>query len=274
MPPRGEAIVDPDDPRIAAFRGVGDPALARELGCFVAEGRLVVSRVLADPRYRVRALLLSPGAFDHLRHLLDPHGSPRVFVAGDAVFQRVTGYNIHRGCLALVERPAPRDWVSLASGAPAGAAVVVLEAVGNPDNIGGVFRNAAAFGASAVLLDPACADPLYRKAVRTSMGTVLGVPFATMAPWPAAIGELRAAGWTVAALTGRGDADLATCVACQAASARVAWLLGHEGGGLSEPALAGADVRVRIPIADRVDSLNVAAAAAIALYAWRARHSS
>lgn len=271
MPPRVEHVAEAGDPRIAPFRGVGDPAIARDLDCFVAEGRLVVARVLADNRYRVKALLLSPGAWEALRPLADRPGGPEVFVAGAAVFHGVTGYNIHRGCLALVARPAPGDWRVLTHEADRAAPLAVLEAVGNPDNIGGVFRNAAAFGVSAVLLDRTCADPLYRKAVRTSMGATLAVPFATLAPWASGLADLRAAGWTVAALTGHGDLTLNAFVSGVAADTRVAWLLGHEGGGLSEEAMASADVRVRIPAADRVDSLNVATAAGIAFHALYSR---
>lgn len=267
MPPRVERVTDADDPRIAAFRVVGDPALARGTGGFVAEGRLVVRRAI-EGGHRVGALLVSAAALEELRPVVEGlPGNAGVFVAETAVFRGVTGYNIHRGCLALVERPAPRDWREAADGAPVAAPLVLLEAVANPDNVGGVFRNAAAFGAAAVLLDPACSDPLYRKAVRTSMGTVLAVPFATIAPWPSAIDELRARGWLVAALTGTGEIALDECSRAAGPTRRLAWLLGHEGHGLSPDALAAADLRVRIPMAPGVDSLNVATAAAIALYA-------
>jgi tRNA G18 (ribose-2'-O)-methylase SpoU len=275
MPTRAEAIVDPADPRIAAFRGVGDPALVREQGCFVAEGRLIVRRAIGDGRLRVRSLLVAARVLDTMSAVLQAlPADAAVYVAGADVVRGVTGFNIHRGCLALVERPAPLDWRALVGDASAPATLVVLEAVANPDNIGGVFRNAAAFGATAVLLDPACSDPLYRKAIRTSMGAALAVPFATVAPWPGALAELRSLGWTVAALTGRGDQALAEFAARQDGLAKTALLLGHEGEGLSHAALAAADVTVRIPMAPGIDSLNVATAAAVALFAGRSSSQS
>lgn len=267
MPPSIENVTAPDDSRIAVFRAVADPVLAREAGAFVAEGRQVVRRAV-EAGHRVRALLVSRAVLEELSSLVEGlSGDVRVFVAGNAVFRGVTGYDIHRGCLALVERPAACDWRRLVHEAPAAAPIILLEAVANPDNIGGVFRNAAAFGAAAVLLDPACSDPLYRKAVRTSMGAVLAVPFARMTPWPEALDDLRARGWLVAALATGGQVALDAFARTRGARTRVAWLLGHEGSGLSRAALAAVDHTVRIPMAPGVDSLNLATAAALALYA-------
>ncbi len=271
MPPRVERVADGADPRIAAFRAIADPALAREAGSFVAEGRLVVRRAI-EAGFRVRTLLVSGGALDDLAPVLD--GLPEdvtAFVADTAVFRGVTGYNIHRGCLALVERPPARDWAALAGAASPGAPLVILERVANPDNIGGVFRNAAAFGAAAVLLSPGCSDPLYRKAVRTSMGSVLAVPFAVAQPWPQALVALREQGWLVAALTGVGETPLDAFVGGVPPAARVAWVLGHAGDGLAAATCAAADARVRIPMAPGVDSINVASAAAVALHGGRPR---
>lgn len=271
MPPHAETIDAASDPRIAAFAGVGDPALARQLDCFVAEGRQVVRRVIEHGGYTVRALMVSPAALGAMTGIFQRlPDNAALYVAGRHVFAGVTGYDIHQGCLALVERPRPRAWHSVAGEAPKASTLVVLEAVGNPDNIGGVFRNAAALGASAVLLDPACSDPLYRKAVRTSMGSVLEVPYAVAEPWPAALETLRDMGWSVAALAGSGEWTLQDWVAHRGPASRLAWVLGHEGHGLSRAALHAADARVRIPMSPGADSLNVATAAALALYATAA----
>lgn len=268
MDRRAERIADAADPRIRPFAGVGDPALARACGVFVAEGRLVVRRVIAHGGYRVRALLLSDGAREDLDDVIAalPAGAD-LWRASPEVVRAVTGYDIHRGCLALVDRPAPRPWRDVVPADPEPATLVALEALANPDNIGGVFRNAAAFGAAAVLLDPASSDPLYRKAVRTSMGAAIAVPFARIAPWPAALADLRALGWTIAALTTAGDETLEEFTARAGAGGRIAWLAGHEGDGLSDAALAAADARVRIPMAEGADSINVATAVALALHA-------
>jgi tRNA G18 (ribose-2'-O)-methylase SpoU len=199
-----------------------------------------------------------------------------VYVVPQAVVDGVTGVNIHRGCLAIGERPAPMPWRELvrlpdfaraSSGKkPDTTTVLVLERVANADNVGGIFRNAAAFGVNAVLLDPVSIDPLYRKAVRTSMGAALRVPFARAEPWPRALHELRQEGLALVAMTPSGDAPpLRDCVA-RLASRRVAIVLGHEGDGLTPAALDACEYRAHIPMAGGVDSLNVASAAAIALY--------
>ena len=175
----------------------------------------------------------------------------------------MTGFNFHRGCLALARRPAPplpdawpeRDGVLLA-----------LEGVGNPDNVGGLFRAAAALGASGVLIGPGTADPLYRKAIRTSMGAVLQLPWAIALPWPATLDRVRKAGYRIVALTPASGAISLRRFA-ESRHSRIVLLAGAEGAGLSSEALAAADDLVRIPIADAVDSLNVTVAAAIALHA-------
>jgi tRNA G18 (ribose-2'-O)-methylase SpoU len=191
-----------------------------------------------------------------------------IYRSDAAGFQQITGFNIHRGCLALVRRPSPQPWREIASAA---SLVVVLEAVTDADNVGSVFRNAAAFEAQAVLLSPGCCDPLYRKAIRTSMGAVLAVPFARLEQWPADIAALRDAGFLVVALSPQEPSiALDDFALSRAAAGPVALMLGTEGAGLSAGAEAQAAVRVRIPIASMVDSLNVAAASAVALHAIRA----
>ena len=172
---------------------------------------------------------------------------------------------MHRGCLALVHRPpsASVDAVALAS-----TLLVVLEGVSNADNVGGVFRNAAAFGADGVLLSPTCCDPLYRKAIRTSMAATLRVPFARAGAddWPGALTSVKAAGFTIVALTPRQPSETLAAFTSRPRPARIALLLGTEGDGLTAEAEAAADYRVRIPIAGGIDSLNLAVATGIALY--------
>jgi tRNA G18 (ribose-2'-O)-methylase SpoU len=258
-----ERIESAQDPRIAAFRGVADPDLVRGRRQFIAEGRLVVRRVVEEKRYRVRAVLVNDAALAQLEGALATLPShTEMYVCDTAVFGALTGYHIHRGCLALVDRPEPRPLETVAR--DAGASVVVLEGVGNADNVGAVFRNAAAFGCGGVVLSPTCCDPYYRKAIRTSMGAVLGVPFAIAAEWPDALHAVRDAGFTIAALTPREPAVTLDALVRQRPP-RVALVAGTEGAGLSAEVEALADVRVRIPIADAVDSLNVATAVAIAL---------
>jgi tRNA G18 (ribose-2'-O)-methylase SpoU len=254
-----EPIERADDPRISAYAYVGDHAWLRERGFFVAEGRLVLRRLLRSGRFPVHSVLLTPGALESFGAALDTDAP--VFVAERDVLSQVTGFDFHRGCLALAHRPA--DDVSTGRFREA-SLLLALEGVGNPDNVGGLFRVAAAFGADGVLLDPASGDPFYRKAVRTSMAAVLDVPFERVAPWSSALDEYKAMDFTVIALTPRADAvPLAEFTAD--ASARLIVLVGAEGPGLSPAALEAADASVRIPIARGVDSLNVVVAAGIAL---------
>lgn len=255
-----ERISTSGDPRLADYRDVPDGELVRARGLFVAEGRLVVRRVLEDPRFRIRSLLVNDAALRSLDGALD--AATPVFVCDPSVFPAVTGFNIHRGCLALVERPpdVPLDGLLERDGI-----LVMLEGVANADNVGGVFRNAAAFGAAGVVLSPTCCDPLYRKAIRTSMGAALRVPFARSADWPQTIARVRQAGFTVAALTPR-EPSIPLARFAASRPPRVALVLGAEGAGLSADTERAADVRVGIPIDTAIDSLNVAVAAGIALY--------
>jgi len=256
-----DRVNGPDDPRIAEYASVPDAELVRRHGLFVAEGRLVVRRLIEEGRHRVRSLLLSEAALRGLQPIVARVEAP-IYVCDHETLRRITGYNVHRGCLALAERPDPmpaRDVLAAAR------TVVILEAVANPDNVGGLFRNAAAFGFDGVLLNPTCCDPLYRKAIRTSMAATLRVPYATLDEWPDALVEIRRLGFTIVALTPRLPAvDLAVFAADRRPD-RFALLIGSEGEGLSAGAERQADCRVRIPISDTVDSLNLAVAAAIAM---------
>jgi len=264
-----ERIAGVDDPRVDAYRDVPDPELVRARGLFIAEGRLVVRRVIEHAGYRVQSVLVNDAARRDLAPLLEPiAGTTPIYLCDAGDFQRITGYNIHRGCLALVERPAA---LSLASLLATARTLVVLEGISNADNVGGIFRNAAAFGADGVLLSPTCCDPFYRKAIRTSMGAVLTVPFARCEEWPGALSQVRVAGFTIVALTPREPSESIDAFAPRARALRIALLAGAEGSGLSASVESAADVRVRIPIADGVDSLNVAVAVGIALYALAGR---
>jgi tRNA G18 (ribose-2'-O)-methylase SpoU len=264
-------IVDAADPRLALYAGVRDPVLAREAGCFVAEGRFVVRRLIESGRYRIRSVLLTPTAAAQLGNALTllPADVP-VWLSELDVVRAVTGFNLDRGCLALAERPEPAPWRQVVAAARDFAPLLVAEHVGNPDNIGSLFRNAAAFGAAAVLLSPGCADPFYRKVVRTSMAASLAMPSARLEPWPAALADMQGLGWHVAALVPRGDMRLDDWARAVADRPRVAVLVGHEGEGLTETSRRQADATVRIPMAPGADSVNVAVAAAIALHALRA----
>jgi tRNA G18 (ribose-2'-O)-methylase SpoU len=256
-----------DDPRVGDYRDVADPDLVRGRGLFVAEGRLVVGRVIQDGRYAVRSVLVSDAARRSLGAPLEAVASASpVFVCDGRDFLGITGHDFHRGCLALVERPAPLVLDDVLASA---RAIVVLDAVGNADNVGGVFRNAAAFGVDAVLLGPACCDPLYRKAIRTSIGATLGVPFVRLDGWPHALPAIRSAGFAIVALTPREPSEAIDLFAARPRPQRVALLVGAEGPGLTPALEAAADYRVRVPIRPEVDSLNLAVATGIALHRLR-----
>jgi tRNA G18 (ribose-2'-O)-methylase SpoU len=254
-------ILDPSDPRLAAYRDVGHPAALERAGLFVVEGRLTVERLLGARRFDVESIVVTPAAARAMAAALDAAGAT-VFVCESAVLETITGFDFHRGCLALARRPAAPPLSSFARA----TRLLGVEGVGNPDNVGGLFRVALAFGAGGVLLDSASGDPFYRKAIRTSMGATLRVPFARVDPWPSGLDALRAAGFRIVALTPSAEAIAIGEVAAEPA-ARLILLLGSEGPGLGEPALRYADVTARIPIDARADSLNVVVAAGIALHA-------
>jgi tRNA G18 (ribose-2'-O)-methylase SpoU len=229
----------------------------------VVESRLVVRELVAGRRFAVRSVLCTEAARADLGDVLA--GVPQVLIAPDALIRRIVGFQFHGGCLAVAERGRPPSLDAVL--APAPQRLVVLERVSNPDNVGGVFRNARAFGADAVILGPGCTDPLSRKAIRAAMGASLVLPFATAGDWPAALARLQAAGLERIALSPRSDALAVTAFgATRPRPARFALLVGAEGPGLGSDALGAADVVVRIPMAPGVDSLNVATATGIALH--------
>ncbi|MFC6093259.1 TrmH family RNA methyltransferase [Saccharothrix lopnurensis] len=257
-------IDDPADPRLDDFRDLSTadrrPDRPGGRGLVIAEGVVVVERLLASP-YPVRALLGVRRRVEALgdggRDLPAP-----AYVTSAEVMAEVVGFHLNRGVLAAADR-APR--ADLADLVASSRRLAVLEGVGDHENLGSLFRNAAALGIDGVVLGPGCSDPLYRRSVRVSMGHVLRVPFASMPDLPAGLELLRANGFTTAALTPRADAVGLADAGLR--GRRVAVLLGSEGPGLTDLAIGAADLAVRIPMAGGVDSLNVATAAAIAFYA-------
>lgn len=236
-----------------------DPAALERAGLFVAEGRFVVRRLLGASHFTTRSVLATPVAFDAIREFI-PASLP-CYIVDQPTMNSVVGFNIHRGCLALAERPDLRviDRLNLETT----RRVVALEGITNPDNIGGIFRSAAAFGADLVVLGPGCGDPFYRKAIRTSMAATLEVPITLAGRWPAAIDLLRRSGIQVIALT---PDPAAAPLETLSHKPPLALLFGAEGAGLSVAALTAADQRIRIRTTERVDSLNVTVAASIAMH--------
>jgi tRNA G18 (ribose-2'-O)-methylase SpoU len=257
-------ISDPADPRIAAYRNLRDSEVRRRLegaqGVFVVEGARTV-RTLLDSGWPLLSLLLRPERVSALADVVDTaeaHGAP-VFVARPVCFDAIAGFPVHRGVLALGARQALPDPGTLLARVDA---AVVVEGVNDHENLGAIFRNAAALGAGAVLLDPSCCDPLYRRSVRVSVGQVLRVPFGRLDSWPEALNDLTSSGFSLVAL----DPHAADLIDSVPARPRVAVMIGSEGTGLSEAACEHATHRVRIPMAPGSDSLNVATALAIALH--------
>ena len=284
-------VDDPDDLRLADYVRLTDVRLRTSMeaahGLFMAEGEKVIRRAVAAG-YGVRSMLVTPDRMAELADVAQACGGP-VYVISHEVAERVTGYRVHRGALAAMNRralPSVADVLAgrgLDAGAPDAASaaqhrlarapgwpgrIVVLEDLVDHGNVGGVFRCAAALGVDAVILSPRCADPLYRRAIKVSMGSVFAIPYARMTDWRGGLAEIRAAGFAVLALTPDQSAVPLDDVPM---AGRVALLLGTEGDGLSSRWLGEADQAVCIPMsagamALGVDSLNVVAAAAIACH--------
>lgn len=257
-------IDDPDDPRLADYRSLTEVALRTSFepphGLFIAEGALVIERALAAG-YALRSALMSPTWLDRTAPALQRSAAP-VYVAEETLLRELTGFHVHRGALASVHRkPLP----SLADLLTSTSLLTVVEDMVNHTNLGAIFRTAAALGVEGVAISPRAADPLYRRSVRVSMGAVFTVPYARAETWPDALEQIKAAGFTVAALTPAPDAVPLDQLAGQLAD-RVALLVGTEGAGLSRGVLARADLAVQIPMAAGIDSLNVATATGIALW--------
>jgi tRNA G18 (ribose-2'-O)-methylase SpoU len=255
-------IDDPGDPRVAAYVDIRERDLAGRQGRFVAEGKVVLEVLLSAPRFAVESVLVLENRLAGLASTLDkaPPHLP-VYVVSGEVMDRVAGFHMHRGILAIGTKGKPQPAEALLEGMPARSLVVVLVGISNHDNIGSIFRNAAAFGADAVFMDATCCDPLYRKAIRVSVGAALKVPFASFTDTAAFIRELDRHGYDQFALSPGGALD----VRDTRPRARLALYLGTEGEGLPKNLLDRLKT-VRIAMRKDFDSLNVAAASAIALH--------
>jgi len=256
-------VTDPGDPRLADYRDLRDVELRKHLeaenGLFLAEGEKVVRRAV-EAGFPPRSFLMAPRWLDGLADVLERSDAP-CYVMDEALAEEVTGFHVHRGALASLERtPLP----SVADVLEGARTVVVLEDVVDHTNVGAVFRSAAALGVDAVLLSPRCADPLYRRSVKVAMGAVFSVPYARMTQWYDGLAELSAAGFTTVALTPAADAE--EIEDAVRGLPKVALLMGSEGPGLSRRWMESADRRAVIPMAAGIDSLNVAAATAVACY--------
>lgn len=261
---RVEVIDDPEDSRLADYRCLTDVRLRTAFeppnGLFIAEGELVLRRAVRAG-YQPRSLLVDQKRVDDVADIAEECDAP-IYAGSQQVLEAATGFHVHRGMLASVHRPAPIESAELLANA---RRVAILEDVNNHTNVGAVFRCAAGLGIDAVLLSPSSADPLYRRSVRVSMGEVFAIPYARLSSWPDGLADVRAAGFRILALTPAADAVPLDRLDA-ADRDRPALLLGAEGPGLSKAAIAAADRAVAIPMTGGVDSLNVAAAAAVVFW--------
>ncbi|MBE7324418.1 RNA methyltransferase [Nocardioides sp. Y6] len=256
-------VTDPDDPRLADYRDLRDVQLRKSLeaahGLFLAEGEKVVRRAV-EAGHRPRSFLMAPRWLEGLSDVLERTEAP-CYVVSESMAEAVTGFHVHRGALASLHRAPLPGLDEVLEGA---RSILVLEDVVDHTNVGAVFRSAAALGFDAVLLSPRCADPLYRRAVKVAMGSVFHVPWTRLPDWYDALTDLSRRGFTSVALTLAPDAtDIADAVR---GVDRLALVLGSEGPGISRRWQESADRRAIIPMSAGVDSLNVAAACAVACY--------
>jgi tRNA G18 (ribose-2'-O)-methylase SpoU len=265
------SITDPEDPRLADYVRLRETSLRRHLetehGLFIAEGEKVIRRAI-DTGFRPRSFLLAERWLGGLHDVVDRWPDVPVFVVTEELAEQVTGFHVHRGALASLHREhrhRVEDLLSMRR-------LVVLEDIVDHTNVGAILRNAAGLGWDGALLSPRTADPLYRRSIKVSMGAVFSLPWARLEDWHEAPELLAAAGFLTVALTPASDAiELDQLAATITSETRVAVMLGTEGAGLSRRWSEGASVRARIPMFGGIDSLNVAAAAAIACYALSAR---
>lgn len=261
-------VSDATDPRLADYVSLRDVSLRRSLeaerGLFVAEGEKVIRRAI-EAGHEPRSFLLASRWLDGLADVLERHPDAPVYVVTEELAEQVTGFHVHRGALASVHRAKPRamaDLIGLSR-------LVLAEDIVDHTNVGAIIRNAAGLGWDGVLLAPRAADPLYRRAVKVSMGTVFSLPWARVDDWATAIPTLQASGFTVVALALTPDAVALPEFEARPRPDKLALVVGTEGAGLSDKWIAQADVVVSIPMFAGVDSLNVAAATAVACYALR-----
>lgn len=269
--PQLTILRDPADPRVADYTSLTDVSLRRKLeperGMYLAESSKVLRRALAAG-HQPRSFFMSRKWVLDLADVLDAHPEVPLYVGEDEVLEGVTGFHLHRGALAAMQRPKP---LPLASVLASSQRVAIVEDVVDHTNLGAIFRSAAALQVDAVLVTPRCADPLYRRAIRVSMGTVFQVPWVRLEHWTADLQQVKDAGFLTAAMALEDDSlaldELGTRV--RESGEKLALLLGTEGHGLTAPAIHHADLTVRIPMSNGVDSLNVAAASAVAFWETR-----
>jgi len=268
------SVTDPQDERLRDYFHLTDVALRSRdepgKGLYMAESSKVIERAIRAG-HRPRSFLMTQRWLGDLEEVLavvaERDGDVPVYIGAPGVVEAITGFNLHRGALAAMHRPAPVALADLLAGA---RRIAVLEDIVDHTNVGAVLRSAAALGVDGVVISPRCADPLYRRSVRVSMGAAISLPHHRLADWPGGLELLRAAGFTLVALALSDDAvtldEFETNL-----PPKIAWLLGTEGTGLSPAAIAAADLVVKIPMMAGVDSLNVAAASAVAFWASRQR---
>ena len=268
--PLSERLVqlsDPADPRVADYTSLTDVSLRRKLeperGLYLAESSKVLRRAL-DAGHRPRSFFMAEKWVDGLRDVLEAHDVP-VYVGTDEVLEQITGFHLHRGAMAAMHRPTPLPLENVLASA---RRVAILEDIVDHTNVGAIFRSAAALDVDAVLVTPRCADPLYRRAVRVSMGTVFQVPWVRLEHWTADLQRVKDAGFLTAALALSEDAVTVDALAAEQPE-KLALILGTEGQGLGAATLHHADRHVVIPMSHGVDSLNVAAASAVAFWETR-----
>lgn len=264
-----------EDPRVRDYRDVRDRELVNERGIFIVESPLSVLRFAGGARFPLRSVFVSErlGRLVEQLEALLPSDRP-IYTAPPSLMSEVVGFPIHRGCLAVGER-GDEPSLEVLLGAAEPGLVVVTEALANADNVGSVFRNAAAFGARMVVVDAESCDPLYRRAIRVSVGAALSLPFARVSRATEALEILRARGYLTVGLTPDPAAPTLAAVAAELrAESKLALFLGTEGAGLGEGVLGRVHTRACIPMAAGMDSINVAAATAVALYALREGRAS
>ena len=268
-------LTDPADPRLGDYVNLRDTQLRKSLesehGFYIAEGHKIIRRAI-ESGHRPRSVVLAPRWIDGLRDVLDPIDVP-VHVVTEALAEQVTGFHVHRGALAAIERPHGNDDIDsllrlVEAGAGARSRIAVLEDLVDHSNVGAAFRSAVALGVDAVLVTPSCADPWYRRSIKVSMGAVFQVPWARVDGWPEGIAELKHAGYFVAGMSlGEGSITLDDLVAQN--HPKLVMIFGNEGHGLTPETDALVDARVTIPMMGGIDSLNVAASSAVTFYATR-----
>jgi tRNA G18 (ribose-2'-O)-methylase SpoU len=261
-----------DDPLVADYTQLTDTALRRRRepaeGMYIAESSKVLRRAIAAG-HRPRSFFLAEKWLEDLRDVIALFPEVPVFVGTPEVLEAITGFHLHRGAMAAMHRPTPREPAEVVAGA---RRVAVLEDIVDHTNVGAIFRSAAAMGMDAVLISPRCADPLYRRSIRVSMGTVFQIPWARLPEWPSGLRVLKEQGFTTAALELTEDAITLDELESRTFG-RLALILGTEGAGMLPETLDQVDLKVMIPMRAGVDSLNVAAASAVAFWACRPKVS-